>query len=546
MENAVNRQDQDQLNQQTHTQVVNGLPVRAMEGNEKLISTSAKSKNGKMGLIIFSVFILVLLGVGAWWYYAQGQAWLALKDVSWQWGQNQLENYQQTADVYLEISNELSSRDDVMNMFLAGGEKVVVDISSLQKNVKDDSEGNFELSLSSGKEFSLSFSTEYKKLADKIYFKPDIDELSALFGAFFALPKFDRDIWIQMDAQQSWQMSLDEEKARQISILTDEYFQDLKDRNIFKVEKLADDESGDKRILVNVKKEKLEEFSLLAIEYSADVYEISSDVSRTDLNYQDYKAKMIEALDKLKKESPDQWQEMQEFFEDIDFILILDKETKLINGLEINFNNIVLKSSTYNTIVSGSIKYHLQAIEEYVIESPKNIQVINSFSDLYAKNTMVDALLDSDNDGLSDQEEVLYGTDPQNPDSDGDGYNDGQEVSNGYNPLGEGELISIPVDNLGDISSNLNDLSINLEQLSKAKNFCETTGGIWDETISLNQNGMIDFLGIVDICSSLGSSCNTIGGCFDYNGVCYPDICNCPNGKVFDMENMNGCVENKN
>lgn len=37
---------------------------------------------------------------------------------------------------------------------------------------------------------------------------------------------------------------------------------------------------------------------------------------------------------------------------------------------------------------------------------------------------------DSDNDGLSDSEEVLiHNTDPNNPDSDGDGLSDGEEVN---------------------------------------------------------------------------------------------------------------------
>ena len=41
---------------------------------------------------------------------------------------------------------------------------------------------------------------------------------------------------------------------------------------------------------------------------------------------------------------------------------------------------------------------------------------------------------DSDNDGLTDPEETLYGTDPNNPDSDGDGVNDGDEVAAGTDP----------------------------------------------------------------------------------------------------------------
>ena len=47
---------------------------------------------------------------------------------------------------------------------------------------------------------------------------------------------------------------------------------------------------------------------------------------------------------------------------------------------------------------------------------------------------------DTDNDGLSDDEEAEYGCDINNPDSDGDGYLDGDEVENGYDPMGEGKL----------------------------------------------------------------------------------------------------------
>lgn len=43
--------------------------------------------------------------------------------------------------------------------------------------------------------------------------------------------------------------------------------------------------------------------------------------------------------------------------------------------------------------------------------------------------------LDSDQDGLTNQEEKMIGTDPYNPDTDGDGYSDGEEVQSGYDPL---------------------------------------------------------------------------------------------------------------
>jgi len=52
---------------------------------------------------------------------------------------------------------------------------------------------------------------------------------------------------------------------------------------------------------------------------------------------------------------------------------------------------------------------------------------------------------DTDNDSLSDGDEVLiWKTNPLNPDTDGDSFKDGEEVKNGYNPLGTGKLFNVP------------------------------------------------------------------------------------------------------
>lgn len=80
--------------------------------------------------------------------------------------------------------------------------------------------------------------------------------------------------------------------------------------------------------------------------------------------------------------------------------------------------------------------------------------------------------LDSDQDGLSDNEEKSYGTDPNNPDSDGDGYSDGAEVKSGYNPTkpAPGDKIAddSPSEKLKDleIANNISDDNNLTEKLS--------------------------------------------------------------------------------
>jgi len=50
-------------------------------------------------------------------------------------------------------------------------------------------------------------------------------------------------------------------------------------------------------------------------------------------------------------------------------------------------------------------------------------------------NVLAAEVIDSDQDGLSDEEEnTFYYTDPDNPDTDGDGYDDYTEIYNGYSP----------------------------------------------------------------------------------------------------------------
>ncbi len=64
----------------------------------------------------------------------------------------------------------------------------------------------------------------------------------------------------------------------------------------------------------------------------------------------------------------------------------------------------------------------------------------------------IDAL-DSDNDGLKDWEEVLWGTDNSNADSNNNGVSDGEEVALGKNPSNQKEVIQ----NIENTTTNLNE-----------------------------------------------------------------------------------------
>jgi hypothetical protein len=85
------------------------------------------------------------------------------------------------------------------------------------------------------------------------------------------------------------------------------------------------------------------------------------------------------------------------------------------------------------------------SVDSIIITTSTDMTVANT--DLVTTNNESVAInppdpnLDSDNDGLSDVQELIYGTDINNPDSDGDTYLDGAELKSGYNPLGKGLLI---------------------------------------------------------------------------------------------------------
>jgi hypothetical protein len=82
------------------------------------------------------------------------------------------------------------------------------------------------------------------------------------------------------------------------------------------------------------------------------------------------------------------------------------------------------------TLLVGLIITFSKINDKIFISQPQNNQ-----RDLSIKIDVDSMYKDSDGDGLTDWEEILWGTDPFNPDTDGDGTSDGDEVRLGRNPL---------------------------------------------------------------------------------------------------------------
>jgi hypothetical protein len=101
--------------------------------------------------------------------------------------------------------------------------------------------------------------------------------------------------------------------------------------------------------------------------------------------------------------------------------------------------SVVNSASAANPFEADSVVFSVQntALGVTVASSIlQNLQIpLSSGTGVAAPGTAPSSAIDSDGDGLTDEEERRLGTDPFNADTDGDGYPDGLEVALGSNPL---------------------------------------------------------------------------------------------------------------
>lgn len=106
-------------------------------------------------------------------------------------------------------------------------------------------------------------------------------------------------------------------------------------------------------------------------------------------------------------------------------------------------------------------------------------------------NTQNNIFLDSDQDGLTDEEERAWGTDPQKIDTDGDSYSDGAEVKSGYNPLkpapGDKVIAAVETGNVLGEQTDENNLTDKVAQKISAMTMTAEEGTEEDGQVSMEQ-----------------------------------------------------------
>ena len=435
--------------------------------NERISHHSASPRRFQRRIvwIVLAVFILAILGVGGWWYYAQGQVLLLMKQAKWSWGLEDLQNYQQDTNVSLEIKNRSQGEQDIYAMFF-GGEKFNLDVVGHNKNIGANTESDVDIKAKT-EGFNLDLGLQAKKIEDKLYFTFNLegieDLLTNIFGAVdqgggSSFKDAFQNIWFEMDINDSYNISIDKDKLAQLNNKFNDYLQQLKKDKIFDFTDLKEDSKGFRKIKLTIKEDKIEQFIITSLNYQLEASQIFSGPESSDV-YKQTNEQWVKDFEKMKVEKPADWEKMKQMFKAVELVILINPDTKNIHGLEIALNNFVLEADGYATIFNGSVKYFIDKIDSYEIVKPANTKQIGAFGDLLMgaqvfaapsnndfeelKNNSLNQDLDSyftdtDGDDLYDYLESFFSTDINNSDTDGDGYLDGQEISNGYNPTGDG------------------------------------------------------------------------------------------------------------
>ncbi len=430
--------------------------------------TSPTTGHKKIVWPIIVVIFLVILGIGGWWYYAQGQAWLLVSQSHWNWGQDNLQNYQQKTGLSILVQKSSQSTNDQSDPEMNATEALLgsiidsrlqLDLSSDMEFFGADSEGTFQLSTDFGDNNDLILKTDIKKIDQDVYFRPyDIDNIEEISAGFITLPDDFGQNWVHFNIEgaplTSEHTKLDGEQLLKINQAFDDFLEQCKTDKIFGSKDLHQGATigsdNLKKIELIFDPDKAEYFVQNLSDFILKLYDITdsgSAIAREGI------AVWPSEFTQYIQENPDKWQKMQDQLAKVHLVILINQSSKNIQGLEINLDRVEVDySKSYATILSGVISYTIAEIEPRSVIAPQDTQTLEEFvSSLWNQGAGQPTMTtlkstDTDGDGLPDDYETVIGTDPDKADTDGDGYPDKEEIFNGYNPAGAGTLKELGID----------------------------------------------------------------------------------------------------
>ena len=174
---------------------------------------------------------------------------------------------------------------------------------------------------------------------------------------------------------------------------------------------------------------------------------ITNDKECEDFMFNKYSTKVQKVVEtktanEIKPIKPDDWQS-KNVIKDSYLGDIVTRQTQFQN-IKNNIVDLTAKSIKVKDIIE---KYQVakelipikgEEVGLKTIVAKDNITLDSA--DNLTQTAPIAFMIDSDQDGLSDDMEKRLGTNPNDEDTDKDGYADGVEINNGYNPMGVGKL----------------------------------------------------------------------------------------------------------
>lgn len=131
----------------------------------------------------------------------------------------------------------------------------------------------------------------------------------------------------------------------------------------------------------------------------------------------------------------------------VSYIFIIKPQTKQASAPVAKVEEPVKSSVINMQPASSSEELSAPTVSDVATVTPTTIDFVSSSSlDTMAEESSgrsaanLPPILDADNDGLTNDEELILGTNPDLEDSNVNNYSDLVEINNGYNPIGAGKL----------------------------------------------------------------------------------------------------------